>query len=268
MREMVEIDGTRLAVEVTGRDNGPWIVLSNGLGTTMAMWQPQLMLLEAHRRVLRYDTRGLGQSDVPAGPYTLDRLVSDVIALMDHFDIASADVMGLSLGGRTVMGVGLDHPDRVDRLIVADTRADTPPDQHEIWAARAALVRDRGMAALWTDSRDRWFTRDSIGRNAEIIAGFEHGFTSTSVEGFVACAAALRQTDYLRRLHRLAVPTLFIGGESDTGAPPDLMREMADRAPGSTHVTIPLASHLANIDNAADFNAAIAGFLGIGYASA
>ena len=124
---LVDINGIELFVQIEGPEGAPWLICSNSLGSTHRMWAAQMDFFTTRHRVLRYDTRGHGQSGAPAAPYALDDLVLDVVGLMDRHDIDKADFIGLSLGGMTGLGLGLDHADRIDRLICCDARADAPP---------------------------------------------------------------------------------------------------------------------------------------------
>ena len=126
MTDRVNAGGTTLAVRIDGDEGSPWLILSNSLGATHAMWDPQIEALSAKYRVLRYDTRGHGESDTPEGPYGFADLEGDVIGLMDHYGIDKAAFMGLSMGGMTGLGLAINHPDRVSKVICADGRADAP----------------------------------------------------------------------------------------------------------------------------------------------
>jgi 3-oxoadipate enol-lactonase len=126
MRVRVPSGGISLSAQVDGSEGKPWLLLGNSLAADLTMWDDQIGLLTRTHRVIRYDTRGHGQSDAPVGPYDFPMLVADMAAVLDHFGADQADVMGLSLGGMTALGLGLTHPDRVRRLVVCDARADGP----------------------------------------------------------------------------------------------------------------------------------------------
>lgn len=122
---LAEVNGTRIhyRVDVTAGDDAPWLVLSNSLGADVSMWTPNIEAFAKHYRVLRYDTRGHGHSDVPPGPYTIDQLVGDVIGLMDHLKIERANYCGLSMGGLTGIGLAARHPARFARVVLSNTAA-------------------------------------------------------------------------------------------------------------------------------------------------
>lgn len=259
---MVDRGAFRLASYVSGRQEGaPWIVLSNSLASSHKMWTPQLALLESRYRVLRYDTRGHGNSDAPPGPYSFDDLVEDAVALMDRFSIARADYMGLSLGGMTGLGLALAHPERIERLICCDARADAPQEFVKSWDDRIAAIEAGGLEAILAGTMERWFTPGFRERDTDTLREMEAMMLSTSTTGYKGCAEALKRLDYLGALSRLSVPTLYIVGTEDPATPPVVMRDMAERTPGARIAEIPDAAHIANVDAPKDFNAAVADFL-------
>ncbi|MCB4768750.1 alpha/beta fold hydrolase [Ancylobacter sp. Lp-2] len=253
----------QLAVRVDGAVHLPWIVLSNSLAADLTMWDDQIPFLTRSYRVLRYDTRGHGRSSAPAGPYSFDMLVADFIAVMDHFDVRQADVLGLSMGGMTALGVGLAHPERVNRLICADARADAPPPFVAGWDQRIAAVEAGGMGAILAGTMERWFTAPTRQDRPEVVDRAARMVLATSPVGYIGCAEALKRLDYLRHLPRLTSETLYIGGAEDGAAPAEAMRAMAAATPGATHVSLPGVAHIANMEDVAGFNARVAEFLDI-----
>ncbi len=251
----------KLAVRIDGDAALPWIILSNSLASDMTMWDDQMADLTKLRRVLRYDTRGHGASSAPPAPYDFGKLVGDVTAVMDHLQIASADILGLSLGGMTALGLGLDHQDRVKKLICCDARGDFPPPAIALWEDRIKAVRSGGLAAITDGTLERWFTEKTRELRPDVVARIRAMIESTSVEGYCGCAAALQGLDYRRRLPGLRRRTLYITGDADSGAPVDVVQEMAAATPGSQCVVIPGAAHISNIDNTAVYNETVCSFL-------
>src|SRR6476469_9679455 len=145
---------------ISGRPDGPDVVLSNSLGSTHVMWNPQIAELEERFMVIRYDTRGHGASPVPAGPYSIDDLADDVIALLDGLGVERAHIVGLSLGGMTAMRLAARNPERVDRLVLLCTGAQLAPGS--AWTDRAATVRAQGSAAVAEAVVQRWFTPEYL----------------------------------------------------------------------------------------------------------
>jgi pimeloyl-ACP methyl ester carboxylesterase len=159
-RTTVRNGDTHLSVLVTGQPDGPTVLLSNSLGAGLHMWDPQRDLLNPHFRVIGYDTRGHGKSGTPSGSYSFGDLTADAIAILDHFEAERADIIGLSLGGMTALGLGLDYPDRVGRIVCACARADAPQPFVTSWDDRIAAITAGGMSAIWQGTLDRWLTRD------------------------------------------------------------------------------------------------------------
>jgi 3-oxoadipate enol-lactonase len=250
-------------VEASERSDPAWLILSTSIASDHTMWDPQIPALTTRYRVLRYDTRGHGLSDAPDGPYSFDMLVEDVIALMDAHGIDKASFMGLSLGGMTGLGLAVQHPERVEKLVCCDARADAPEPYVKGWDERIALVEQSGMQGILAATVERWLTPAFRKENPEVVARVEQMILSTPVAGYKGAAAALKNLDYLKDLPRLTVPTLFVVGAEDAGAPPDVMQRMADAVAGARLAVIPNAAHVANIDNAPGFHEAVAAFLGL-----
>ena len=162
---MIDADGCPIHVEVEGPPNAPVLMLSNSLGTTLHMWDGQVAPLTEHFRLLRYDRRGHGLSGVPAGPYTMEMLGRDVLAILDALKIEKINWCGLSMGGMVGMWLGANAPARINRLILSNTSAYFP--DKEIWNGRIKTIREKGLASIVPGTMERWFT-------AEFRIGAEH----------------------------------------------------------------------------------------------
>lgn len=263
MMSRVNVGGHSLAVQIDGPENAPWIVLSNSLGATMQMWDPQVAFLAQKYRILRYDTRGHGKSDAPEGPYAFAGLNRDVIALLDYHDIETASFMGLSMGGMTGLGLALDHSDRFERIVCADGRADAPEGFRANWDDRIAKVRSGGLEAIVDGTLQSWFTENWRVAQPDQLSDLRMMVLSNNPAGYIACCQALKELDYLRYLGGISTPLLYVGGEFDMGAAPAVMQEMADNTPGGRYVSVPNAAHVANINAPLAFNKAISEFLEI-----
>ena len=123
----VKANGIDINYQIDGPDGAPWIVFSNSLATSTAMWDEQAAGLKDSFRVLRYDQRGHGGTDVPAGRYAFDTLLADALGLMDALSIKKAHFAGLSMGGATALGLAERHPDRFDRIIVCNSPCQSTP---------------------------------------------------------------------------------------------------------------------------------------------
>ncbi len=244
---------------VDGPPDGPVLLLGSSLGTAGALWQPQLAMLAQRHRVVRYDHRGHGRSPVPAGPYTMDDLGGDVLALLDRLGVARARLGGISLGGMVAMWVAAYAPDRVERLALLCTSARLGPP--EAWADRAATVRAGGMTAIADAVLGRWFTPGFPQRHAGIVGWTRCQLTSTPVQGYAACCAAIETMDLEPVLHAITAPTLVIAGAQDPSTPPEHARRIADAVPGARLAVVPDAAHLANVEQPDAVNALLAEFL-------
>lgn len=262
MMERVQRAGFGLNTHVSGKEDGPVILLSNSLGTGLSMWAPQRAALEATHRVIGYDTRGHGGSGSPRGPYSFDDLVGDALAVLDHFGVDQATMMGLSIGGMTGLGVALSAPDRLTKLICACARADNPAPFVQNWDDRIAIINEHGTAPLWEKTSQLWLTPDFYAAHPDQVADMHAIFKLTTDAGYIACAQALKGLNYLKDLGQLSLPVLYISGAQDMGAPPAAMEQMHAATPGSAYVEIANAGHIANINQPEAFTQAVLDFLG------
>jgi 3-oxoadipate enol-lactonase len=248
----------RLFYRWDGPEGLPTLLLSNSLGSTHAMWDPQIAELSRQFRVLRYDTRGHGSSDVSQGPYELSLLARDAIALLDALELPSVSFCGLSLGGMIGMWLAFNEPTRVQRLVLANTSAQLGGP--ELWNSRIAAVRSGGMSAVAETVIERWFTLGFRQANPETINRIRDMVLGTPPEGYAACAAAIRDMDQRQSLAQIKTPTLVIVGTQDPAAPPEHGRFIADRIPGARLLELETA-HLSNIAAAPAFTKAVLDFL-------
>jgi len=254
----VDVDGGRLRYRMDGAADAPVLVLSNSLGTNLSLWEPQMAELTRGFRVLRYDTRGHGDSSVTPGPYSIERLGRDVVALFDRLAIDHAHFCGLSLGGMTGMWLAIHAPTRVTRLALCNTAAHMAPA--DLWNGRIEQVRGGGMAAIVESVLARWFTPAFLARSPHIAASVRQMVMTTPADGYIACCAAIRDMDQREAIAGISAPTLVIAGTHDPATPPADGRFIADRIEGARYVELP-AAHLSNIEAARDFTAALLDFL-------
>ena len=243
---------------IDGAADAPVLVLSNSLGTDLAMWAPQMDALRAQFRVVRYDTRGHGQSSVTPGPYTVAQLGQDVIDLLDHLEIASTHFCGLSMGGMTGMWLATHYPERINRLVLANTAAKigTP----EAWNSRIAAVNSTGLAAIIPGVMERWFTAGFREREAAAVDAIAAGLLRTSPEGYNANCGAVRDMDQRDTIEAIRAPTLVIAGTHDLATPPAGGQYVAATIPGAALIELD-AAHLSNIEQPAAFTEAVLNFL-------
>lgn len=231
---------------VTGRADGPVLVLSNSLGSTHRMWDAQLAALEQRFRVVRYDTRGHGASPVPLGPYRIDDLADDLIALLGRLEVERAHIVGLSLGGMTAMKVAARNPDRVDRLVLLCTGARLTPASD--WTARAATVRAHGTVAVAASVVARWFTPAHLAAHPDVRARHESMVAGTPAEGYAGCCEAIAALDLRDDLGSIVAPTLSIAGADDPATPPAQLQEIANSVKDGQLLIVSHAAHLANAE--------------------
>jgi 3-oxoadipate enol-lactonase len=254
----LEKDALRMHYRIDGADGAPWLILSNSLGTNLGMWAPQMPALLQKFRVLRYDTRGHGESNVTPGPYSIAQLGGDVIALMDYLGIARAHFCGLSMGGMIGMWLGANHADRIERLVLCNTAAKigTP----ELWNARIDKVNAEGMASITAGVIDRWFTPEFQQRAPEQIAVVRQMLLDTPAAGYAANCAAVRDMDQRDGLATVTAPTLAIGGMHDLATPPQDSKLVAERVVQGRYVELH-AAHLSNWERPDEFTAELVSFL-------
>jgi 3-oxoadipate enol-lactonase len=246
-----------IAFEASGVRGGPVVLLAHSLGATREMWRPQIAALERDFQVVRYDARGHGQSSVPGGDYTLSQLGSDALAVMDACAAPRAHVCGISMGGQVAMWLAINAPERVDQVVLANTaaRIGTP----QTWAERIETVRTQGLAAIASTVRGRWLTPAFADRHQEITEALASGLVNTDPAGSLGCCAALRDADLTAALPRIESPALVIAGDHDPSTTVADAELLCDRIRNARLTRLPTA-HISNLEAAAQFTAAIAGF--------
>jgi 3-oxoadipate enol-lactonase len=232
--------------EFRGKRGSPALVFTGSLGTDLTMWEPQAERLKPRFCTLRYDIRGHGSSPVPPGPYSMDDLGSDLLALLDRLGIERASLCGLSIGGMISMWVAAHAPDRVDRLVLCSTSAQLGP--RESWLERAATVRAEGVGAIADAVLGRWFTPGFAAANPDEIARMRAILTATPPEGYAGCCEAIAEMDLTPDLPSITAPTLVISGADDPATPPEHGRRIADLVGGARFEVISPAAHLATIE--------------------
>jgi 3-oxoadipate enol-lactonase len=256
-----EANGIQINYELSGRDGAPVVMLSHSLASSLVMWHPQLDSLESKFKVLRFDTRGHGDSDAPEGKYTLELLAADAVALMDALEIDAVHFVGLSMGGMIGQNLALDHGDRLKSLALCDTAAVMPDEVQPIWQQRIAAARKKGLQDQVDETLERWFTPEYLSHNSPEVEMIRRQILATPVAGYIGCSEAIRNLDNLKRLSEITLPTLIIVGEEDPGTPVAASEAMHARIDGSKLVVLPAARHLSNIEQSGAFNAALMDFL-------
>jgi 3-oxoadipate enol-lactonase len=223
-----------------GDPNGAPLVFINSLGTDLSLWDQILPLLPAGLRIIRFDKRGHGDSEVTARPYGMGTLVRDCEQLLDLLNVRDAMVVGLSIGGMIAQGLAVKRLDQVRALVLSNTAAKI--GQPTMWHDRIELARHQGMAPLVEPTMERWFTKNF--RSTPTVDHWRHKLLHTPVEGFIGCCAAIAGTDFYTPTSGLRLPTLGIAGSDDGSTPADLVRETTDLIPGSQFKLIRRAGHI------------------------
>jgi 3-oxoadipate enol-lactonase len=231
---------------VSGPADAPPLVLSNSLGSTLAMWDGLAGPLAERFRLVRYDIRGHGRSPAPPGPYSIDDVGGDLVALLDHLGIERAHIAGVSLGGMTAMWMGIHAPERVDRLVLCCTSAKLGPP--ETWSERAATVRVQGTGAVAEAGVGRWLTEPYRRSHPEVAAELQAMIASTPADGYAACCAIIEHMDLEPRLGAIRAPTLVISAAQDPSTPPEHGERIAAAIPGARYELLDPGAHLVALE--------------------
>jgi len=254
----IDASDVRIHYRFDGPENAPVVMLGNSLGTTLAMWDAQAAALAAKRRVLRYDSRGHGQSAVTPGPYTMTQLACDALNLLDALRLERVDYCGLSMGGMIGQWLGAHAPQRLRKLVLANTSPQIGPP--ELWNARIEVVRKEGMAGIVDALLARWLTPEFRARSPEAVSNLQHMLLAIPTIGYIASCAAVRDMDQRADAARIAVPTLVIAGTHDVATPTAHGRSLAESIRGARYFELP-AAHLSNVEAEAAFTQVLAEFL-------
>jgi len=254
----VQLKDIRIHYDLIGPVAAPALVFSNSLGATFSMWDAQIPALGKQFRVLRYDTRGHGESSATPGPYSIEQLARDVLSLLDALQFDRVHFCGLSMGGQTGMWLAINAPARLHSLVLSNTAAKigTP----EIWNSRIETVRKGGMKSISTAVMERWFSATFRANSPEVVTAIKVKFESTNPEGYIANCAAIRDFDVRQDLAAIRVPTLVIAGTHDAATTPSDGHYLADRITGARYAELD-AAHLSNIEVPGRFSSEVISFL-------
>jgi len=253
------IQNARSFYRLEGTPGRPVLILSHSIGTDHAMWEPQMADLLRYFQVLRYDTRGHGASDAPAGEYSIGLLGRDVLGLADGFGISRFAFCGLSMGGAIGQWVAANAPDRVTHLVLANTSPQFGPRAN--WDTRMAAVLTGGMSAIVDLAMQRFFSPETLAHKNPYAESIRSTLLGTDPAGYAGCCAALRDTDHTALVAKIKTPTLVIVGDRDVATPwaghgEILVREIA----GARALHLP-AAHLSSIEQPRSFTANLLEFL-------
>jgi 3-oxoadipate enol-lactonase len=255
---MIDADGCLLNVSVEGRTSGPTVMLSNSLGTTMQMWEPQMKALTQLFRVIRYDRRGHGKSGVAPGPYSMERFGRDVLAILDDLNIDRVHWCGLSMGGMVGQWLGANAPERMDRIILSNTACYYADPTN--WLNRIKAVKEGGIAVVADAVIAGWLTADFREREPQVTANLKTMLLACPVQGYLACCEALSTLDQRDLLPKIKSPTLVIAGRQDMATPVAASELIRSNIPGAS-MTLLDAAHISNVEQSHAFTDAVVGFL-------
>ncbi len=259
MTQTVRVNDIDVAYQWDGLATGPVLVLSNSLMSNYTMWDDTVGALTDRYRVLRYDTRGHGRSGVTPGPYSIASLAEDLIALLDALNVKRAHVVGLSMGGMIAQYVGANHPERVLSLGLCNTASEMPP--RSTWAARIESAQQGGIGALADGTIQRWFREGFTQRSPEKINTVRQMILATPLEGYIACASAVRDMAQTTMLLKIKAPTLVMTGRQDPACTVEQGTVLHRMIDGSKFEIIEDAAHLSNIEQPEVFNRNLRQFL-------
>ncbi len=257
----ITANGIRFHYRFDGPEDAPVLTLSHSLAADLRMWEPQIPMFSKRFRVLSYDVRGHGQTEVPPAPYDIKTLSDDVAALCAALGIAKTHFCGLSLGGMTGQRLAADHPDLIDKLVLCDTSAGTPPEMAPNYAQRAETARAGGMAATAGATLERWFTEPFRNAQPDVVAKIADMIGACPVEGYAGCCFAIAGHDETGNHARITAPTLVVVGEDDPSTTVAHAEAIHAGIAGSELVVLKQAAHLANVEQPEAFGEAVMAFL-------
>ncbi len=252
------LDTHKIHYQVTGSSDKPTLVFSNSLGTNLHLWDTQVAWLSEHFTCVAYDKRGHGKSSTAEGDYSMADLGGDVIKLMDHLGIQTANWIGLSIGGMTGQWLAANHVDRFDKMVFANTSSFAGGDK-QVWVDRINTVLEQGMDVIADSTVDRWFTKAFQKADPSAIKRQMDMVRQADPRGYASCCAAIRDMDFREANKAVTLPVMVISGSVDIATPPELGRLIAETIPGARLEEFE-APHISNIERRAEFDDAIRSF--------
>jgi len=240
---------------------GPVVTLSHALGCNLSLWDEQARALKGRYRVLRFDTRGHGQTSAPPGPYSLELLAEDVRGLLTGLGIPGTHFVGLSMGGMIGQVFTLKYPEMVRSLVLCDTTSRYPADALPAWEERIRTVEAKGMEVMVEPMLQRWFTEPFRERRRDVMERVGAMLRTTPPQGYIGCCHALPKINTTDRLREVRCPALVIVGEQDPGTPVEMARAIYAALPAAEMAILHSASHLSNLEQPEEFNGALLTFL-------
>jgi 3-oxoadipate enol-lactonase len=257
----ITANGIGMNYTLDGPVSAPVVTLSHSLATDLSMWDPQMKALTARYRVLRYDTRGHGGTDAPAGAYSLEQLAEDARALLRALGVNRTHWVGLSMGGMIGQTLALTAPDLFLSLVLCDTSSRIPAEAKPLWQERIKTAETQGMEPLVEPTLARWLTAPFREQRKEVVDRVRAMIRATNPRGYVGCCHAIAALDLTDRLSAIRLPTLIVVGEEDPGTPVAASRAIQAQIAGSQLEIIKSAAHLSNLEQPEAFTRAVTSFL-------
>jgi 3-oxoadipate enol-lactonase len=255
---IVKLGGSAIAIKIEGDDAAPVLLLSNSLSSDSTMWDDQLARWARRFRVVRYDARGQGSSAAPRGPYRMDDLGRDALAVLDHLGVARAHFCGLSMGGMVGMWLLTHAPERIDRAVLANTSAHMGPP--ELWNGRIRLAQQNGMEATVEPTVKRWFPAAFHASAPATIDRMRAMIRRTSLAGYIGCCEAIRDMDQRESIRAIRRPTLVVVGANDPATTPEAGRAIHAAIPGAA-IEVLDAAHISNVEQPEAFTQVVEQYL-------
>lgn len=261
---LINAQGRRIYYDLCGPESAPVVCFTHSLSSDGGMWAEQLPpLLAAGYRVLRLDMRGHGGSDPVPGDYTMKALADDVAVALEFLGIAKVQYIGLSIGGMIGQAFAIGHEERLVSAMLCDTAAQTPPGGHEAWGPRIQTVTEAdSLEPLADGTMERWFTDAFKPLRSARWTEIRSTVANTTPAGYLGCAAAILNFDFVPQLPSVKVPTLVVCGDDDEGTPPAGNKRIAELIPGGRYHGIPNARHFPNVEHPDVFNKVMMEWLG------
>jgi 3-oxoadipate enol-lactonase len=255
----IDTPDLKIHYRLEGRNGAPLLVFSNSLGSNLSAWDAQVEALGGRYRILRYDSRGHGQTAVTPGPYSIPQLAADLPRLLDALGLRGpAFFCGLSIGGQVGMWLGRHESARFSKLVLCNTAARI--GSVDVWNGRIDTIGKSGLPAFAPEAMGRWFTAAFRESSPAVVAKAQAMVETSPLAGYLATCAALRESDQTSEVGRIGVPTLVIAGRHDPSTPPAQGRALAEAIPGARYVELE-ASHLSNLEAPEAFTTTLAEFL-------
>lgn len=252
-------DGCKIAYRIDGDFSKPVLVLSNSIATDLTMWDGQIENFSKYFTVLRFDTRGNGLSGVPIGDYSIARMALDVLELLDYLKIEKVHFCGLSLGGFIGQWLGIHAPERIEKLILANTSPYLGPAK--LWNENIQLLH-KGIDMTYFDEIfiGGWFSKEMIDKRKDVVLPFRAMIHKTSPVGLAGSYAAVRDADFRKTNALILNKTLIIAGKNDQVTKAEHSEQIHAAVRDSELIILPVV-HLSNIERKAEFEKLVLAFL-------